>query len=349
MRLKGASRSDDTSTMRRGLVAAVIVLAASFTAKPALAASWAQPQIKVVVANGLMGPSVSNFRAKQNITREELYTAIAAFTGKSQVVVDPDAEVSIAALDAAVVRALGLRPAAKTFRRKVKEAGLQPPRRLGNEVVARLIWLRYNHPQSDDNLELRPQDPATRAEAAYSLARALQISDWDRDNVEALADSFSLPKYGDWPKQVLRRAVHFIGYPYVWGGMWEHQQVTFGVTSRGGFDCSGFVWRVYKLQPFPNGGSLSSVLQGRTTYQMSGEVPKSKRIPFDHLKAADVTFFGAHGRRSSPSEVDHTGIALGKGWMIHSSSQGVAFVPLTGWYRDRFAWSRRPLREAGLL
>ena len=143
--------------------------------------------------------------------------------------------------------------------------------------------------------------------------------------------------------------MHFIGYPYVWGGMSENQQVTFGVTSRGGFDCSGFVWRVYKLQPYPNGGSLSSVIQGRTTYQMSGEVPKSKRIPFDRLRAADVAFFGADGRRSSPSEVDHTGIALGNGWMIHSSSQGVAFVPLTGWYRDRFAWARRPLREAGLL
>jgi cell wall-associated NlpC family hydrolase len=296
-----------------------------------------------------MGPSVSNFRAKQTITREELYTAIAALTGETQVVVDPDAEVSLAGLDAAIVKALGLRPVARTFQKKVKDAGLEPPRRLGNEVVARLIWLRLNHPQQDDDLELRPQDRATRAEAAFSFARALQISDWDRDNVEALADSFSLPKYGAWPRQVLKRAVHFIGYPYIWGGTSEHQQVTFGVTSRGGFDCSGFVWRVYKLQPFPGGGSLSSVLEGRTTYQMSGEVPKSKRIPFDHLKAADVAFFGTHGRRSSPSEVDHTGIALGKGWMIHSSSQGVAFVPLTGWYRDRFAWARRPLREAGLL
>jgi cell wall-associated NlpC family hydrolase len=335
--------------MRRGLVAILTVVAAFVAAQPAAAANWAQPQIKVVVANGLMGPSVSNFRASQNITRAELGEALAALTGLPQVVVDPDAEVPIAELDAKIVRALGLRPDARTFQRKVKEAGLQPPRRLGNEVVARLIWLRFNHPQEDDGLELRPQDPATRAEAAYSLARALQISQWDRDNVHALADSFSLPTYGDWPKRVLQRAVRFIGYPYIWGGMSEHQQVTFGVTSRGGFDCSGFVWRVYKLQPYPNGGSLSSVLQGRTTYQMSGEVPKSKRIPFDRLKAADVTFFGSDGPRSSPSEVDHTGIALGNGWMIHSSSQGVAFVPLTGWYRDRFAWARRPLREAGLL
>jgi cell wall-associated NlpC family hydrolase len=335
--------------MRRSLVAVFAALAAFFVAQPALATSWAQPQIKVVVANGLMGPSVNNFRAKQNITRAELGTAIAALTGESQVVVDPDAEVTIADLDAAIVKALGLRPAAKTFQEKVKDAGLEPPRRLGNEVVARLIWLRFNHPQEDDRLELRPQDPATRAEAAYSLARALQTSQWEKDNVVFLADSFSLPAYGDWPKRVLQRAVHFVGYPYVWGGMSEHQQVTFGVTSRGGFDCSGFVWRVYKLQAFPNGGNLPNVLQGRTTYQMSGEVPKSKRIPFDRLKAADVAFFGSDGRRSSPSEVDHTGLALGKGWMIQSSSQGVAFVPLTGWYRDRFAWARRPLREAGLL
>jgi cell wall-associated NlpC family hydrolase len=335
--------------MRRALVAVVVVFAAFFAAEPALAASWAQPQIKVVVANGLMGPSVDNFRARQNITRAELGTALAALTGQPQVVVDPDAEVTIAELDAAIVKAVGLQPAAKAFRQEVKDAGLEPPRRLGNEVVARLLWLRFNHPQEDDELELRPRDPSTRAEAAYSLARALQLSQWDTDNVVALADSFSLPSYGDWPRRVLKRAVHFIGYPYVWGGTSEHEQVTFGVTSRGGFDCSGFVWRVYKLQPFPNGGSLPSVLQGRTTYQMSGEVPKTKRIPFDSIKAADLLFFGLDGRHSSPSEVDHMGIALGNGWMIHSSSQGVAFVPLTGWYRDRFAWARRPLREAGLL
>jgi cell wall-associated NlpC family hydrolase len=335
--------------MRRGLVAFLAMFAALLAAQSALAANWAQPQIKIVVENGLMGPSVDRFRAGQNITRAELGTALAALTGQPQVVVDPDADVSMAELDAKIVKALGLRPAAKTFQRKVKDAGLEPPRRLGNEVVARLIWLRFNHPQPDDDLELRPQDPATRAEAAYSLARALQVSQWEKDKVSALAGSFSLPSYGDWPKRVLRRAVRFIGYPYVWGGTSEHEQVTFGVTSRGGFDCSGFVWRVYKLQPFPNGGSLSSVLQGRTTYQMSGEVPKSKRIPFDRLKAADVAFFGSDGPRSSPSEVDHTGIALSRGWMIHSSSQGVAFVPLTGWYRDRYAWARRPLREAGLL
>jgi cell wall-associated NlpC family hydrolase len=335
--------------MRRGLIAVVAVLAVLAGAPSAPAASWAKTQIQTVVAQGLMGPSVRNFRARDDVTRAELGTALAAFTGKPQVVVDPGASVTMAQLDAALVKALGLRPAARKFQQKVADAGLNPPRRLGNEVVARLLWLRFNHPADADNLELRPQDLATRAETAFSFARALEISQWDKDGVVALADSFSLPTYGPWPKRVLQRAVHFVGYPYIWGGMWEHQQTLFGVTDRGGFDCSGLVWRVYKLQPYPNGGSLSSVLQGRTTYQMSGEVPRSKRIPFDSIKAADVLFFGSHGRRSSPSEVDHTGIALGRGWMIHSSGQGVTFVPLTGWYHDSFAWARRPLREAGLL
>jgi cell wall-associated NlpC family hydrolase len=335
--------------MRRGLVAVLVLSAALAAAEPALPASWAQPQIKVVVANGLMGPSVANFRPRANLTRAELGTAIAALTAKPQVVVNPDREVTMATLDAALVKALGLRHSARTFKERVTAAGLKPPFRLGNEVVARLLGLRFNHPMEDDKLELRPRDAATRAEAAYSLARALQLSQWDKDWVVSLASSFSLPEYNDWRTKVLRRAVHFIGYPYVWGGMWEHQQVTFGVTSRGGFDCSGFVWRVYKLQPYDGGGALSSVIQGRTTYQMSGEVSKAKRIPFNGVKPADVVFFGSRGPRSAPSEVDHTGISLGRGWMIHSSSQGVAFVPLQGWYRDRFAWARRPLREAGLL
>jgi cell wall-associated NlpC family hydrolase len=82
--------------------------------------------------------------------------------------------------------------------------------------------------------------------------------------------------------------------------------------------------------------------------QMSGEVPKSERIRFEDLQPGDVLFFGARGRKSKPAQVDHTGIFLGDGWFIHSSGYGVALATLTGWYRDEFAWGRRPLREAGL-
>jgi cell wall-associated NlpC family hydrolase len=333
--------------MRRGLF--LLAILAALVAAPALhAGSWARPQIQIVVDHGLMGPSVAEFRPRQPLTREELGYAMAVLTGEQQVVVDPAHTVTMAQLNRRLVAYLGLRGAAKSFKQKVADAGLTPPSRLGDEVVARLLQLRINHPAAEDNLELRPNDVATRAEAAYSLAQVLDVQQWELDWVSSLASSFTLPAYTEWRRRVLERSVNFVGFPYIWGGIWEHQQTLFGVTDRGGFDCSGFVWRVYKLVPYEGGGSLSSVIQGRTTYQMSGEVPRSMRISKRYLKPGDVMFFGANGPASKPSEVNHTGIYLGGNWMIHSSSQGVTLVPFAGWYVDRFAWARRPLREAGL-
>jgi cell wall-associated NlpC family hydrolase len=333
--------------MRRGLIL-LAIFSALVAAPVGQAASWAQPQIRTVVEAGLMGPSVENFRPGQPVTRGDMGYAIAVLTGEQQVVVDPEHPLTMTQLDRRLVGYLELRRAANTFRRTARDAGLDPPYRFGDEVVARLLQLRVNHPADRDGLELRPNDLATRAEAAYSFARILQLDQWDKDWVTSLSGSFTLPAYTSWQTRVLRRSVHFTGFPYVWGGMWEHEQTLFGVTDRGGFDCSGFVWRIYKLVPYAGGGTLSSVIQGRTTYQMSGEVPKSKRIAKRYLKPGDVMFFGSQGPNSSPSQVDHTGIYLGRGWMIHSSGQGVTVIPFAGWYLDRFAWARRPLREAGL-
>jgi len=82
--------------------------------------------------------------------------------------------------------------------------------------------------------------------------------------------------------------------------------------------------------------------------QMSGEVPKSTRIPFDAIEPGDVLFFGARGPKSKPAEINHTGIYLGDGWFVHSSGYGVALARLDGWYRSGYAWARSPLAEAGL-
>ena len=85
---------------------------------------------------------------------------------------------TMAQLDARLVKGLGLAPAATAFADGARAAGLTPPSRFGTEVVARLIGLRVNHPAAQDDLELGPNDPATRAEAAYSAAQALQPRDW---------------------------------------------------------------------------------------------------------------------------------------------------------------------------
>jgi cell wall-associated NlpC family hydrolase len=205
-----------------------------------------------------------------------------------------------------------------------------------------------NHPAKQDDLELLPTDPVTRAETAYSVAQILRFRGWEAQSVANAAATFELPQLGAWQKRVLSTAVRFIGYPYVWGGTSEKAESPFGVAAPGGFDCSGFVWRVYKLQSYAGGAALAATIKGRTTYQMSGEVPAAKRIAYAKLAPGDVLFFGPAGPRSRPASVGHTGIYLGAGWMIHASGQGVAVTPLTGWYRDEFAWGRRPLVEAGL-
>jgi cell wall-associated NlpC family hydrolase len=251
-------------------------------------------------------------------------------------------------LDARLVGALGLADAASAFAKGARAAGLAVPSRFGTEVVARLLGLRLDHPASEDSLELRPQDTATRAEAAYSVAQVLHLSDWQVQSLESAAASFALPSLSPWQKRILNTAVSKIGMPYVWGGETDDAQTAFGVSSRGGYDCSGFVWRVYKLQWYPGEGSLASTLRGRTTYEMSGEVPRSQWIGFAELEPADVIFFGDRGPRSQPAQVGHMGIYLGNGWFIHSSRYGVALERLDGWYKREFAWARRPLAEAGL-
>lgn len=333
--------------MRR-FAASIALLLALIAASSANGASWAQPQIRTVVTSGLMGPSVEQFRPNDALTRAELGVIVAGITGQSQVVVDPTRQITMSQLHRALVRALGLRPAAREVRAELDATGLRPIARAGTETVARLLRLRYNHPASVDWRELRPQDLATRAETAYSVARILELSSWDRERASTLARAFDLPALTEWQRRVLRRATRVIGYPYIWGGTAEGPQTLFGVSSRGGFDCSGFVWRVYKLEAWPDAPRLGSTLIGRTSYAMAGEVPQAKRIARANLRPADVVFFGSRGPLSTPSEVGHMGIYVGGGWMIHSSSQGNTLVRMDGWYADTFAWGRRPLAEVGL-
>jgi cell wall-associated NlpC family hydrolase len=260
----------------------------------------------------------------------------------------PDASVTMAQLDLRLVQILGLSKAANEFTAGARTAGLKVPGRFGTEVVARLLGLRTNHPAVDDSLELLPSDHATRAEAAYSAAQVLHFSGWEVAGVQSLADNFALPELSNWQTAILDTAVARIGMPYIWGGTSDGPESEFGVSSRGGYDCSGFVWRVYKLESYPASGSLPLTLRGRTTYQMSVEVPASQRIAFVKLEPADVIFFGDHGPRSKSAEIGHMGIYIGNGWFIHSSGQGVALETLDGWYKKEFAWGRRPLAEAGL-
>ena len=341
------------------VILAVVAAGCVASASASVAAtkpSWAQPQIKVVVAAGLLAERVQDFRPAEPLTRQALADALAVLELEREsgtplrfAVIQPDRTVTIHELDAALVGFSGLGDAARALTAQLRAAGLEPKPGAGTETVARLLGLRFNHPAGSDGLEPGLNAPASRAEAAYSLARLLQLSEWDTERIRTQTTALVLPELTEWQRQVLSRAVSFVGYPYIWGGTSERAQQLFGRQAPGGFDCSGFVWRVFKLEPFPGASALASVLRGRTTFEMAGEVPPAQRIRKpENLLPGDLIFQGDGGPKSKPAEVDHAAIYLGGGWFVHSSGSGTTLHPFEGWYRERFAWARRPLREAGL-
>jgi len=329
------------------VAALALAVAGAASALPSASPSFAAAEIAKVVDAGLMAPSIASFRPQEPLTASELATVIASLGGAISVA-DPNAPVSIRELHARLVSLVGLRPAAQSVRLAALDAGLEPRPWLGTETVARMLGFRMNHPRAEDELELQVSQSVTRAEAAFSIAVYLGLDEVKVDAVRMEAEGFMPPALTEWQRVVVARALRFVGSPYVWAGTSERPQQLFGRTLPGGFDCSGFVWRVYKLQAFSAAPDLSRVLVGRTSYAMSGEVDRSLRVPRGALQPGDVVFFGSRGTRSKPSEVGHMGIYVGSGWFVHSSRFGTTLTPMTGWYETTFAWGRSPLVEAGL-
>ena len=184
-------------------------------------------------------------------------------------------------------------------------AGLAPPNYFGGEVVARYLGLRYTHPPGEQKLALYPWNPITRAEAAHSFAVVLghggrgerqaagerggrnhrrehrrnhpgpltapPPTSWEIAAAREALTAFSLPTYTAAQREVLHIAVAKIGMPYMWGGTTDN---TADGLEHGGYDCSGFAWRVYKLSGLPWGRQI----RGRTAAEQAGEIPKRQRI-----------------------------------------------------------------------
>ena len=321
-------------------VAAVALIAAAPASAHTLA-NWDKKQQTQVVKAGLMQKLPDGFEGDQPLTSGDLtqaFAALSAQTGTPAVSVS-SAPISVTRFDALMVDQLGLTDAAGIFQAEATRAGLQPPSYFGTEVVARLLSLRYNHLSPDDKLELYPSDRITRAEAAWSLAQTLQMGDWEAANVREIASHFQLPGYTAKQLAPLRVAVSKIGMPYVWGG--ETDGPSPGQV-HGGYDCSVYAWRVYKLSGNPAGNKIL----GRTAAQQAGEIPKSKRLHLNQVRPGDLLFFGSAKFHSKATEANviHEGIALSGDFVIHSSDQGVYVLPLyEGWLHDQFTWARRVL------
>jgi len=325
------------------LIAVVAALTTTAPAGAATRANWNLSQQEDVAAAGLL-PRLSDgrFHGERPLTGPQLTAALSALTQTPPVASSSAATVSVTAFDARLVQQLGLSDVAAHVQSEARAAGLHPPRHFGTEVVARQLGLRTNHPFADEALELYPWEPITRAEAAHSLSTAMD-NPWAVENARATLSAFTLPRYGAQARRALRTAVSKIGMPYIWGGETDRASTHYyGPQVHGGYDCSGFVWRTFKIADHPAGTRI----RGRTAAQMAGEIRKGARRHLDEVRPGDLVFFGRANFNSKATEagVDHVGIALSAHWMIHASAQGVYVSSLDeGWRQDRFAWARRVL------
>lgn len=317
--------------------------AGATTIKKLTAANWDSSEQALVVNDGLMPEAeAGGFAGAGHLTAQAEGVALAAIATREEVApiaFDATTPITVVRFDALLVDQLGLGEVAEHVQQVASVAGLSPPSYFGSEVVARYLGLRYNHPAGEDSLELYPWNLITRAEAAHSFAVVLGFESWVLSAARETLSMFALPQYTSAQREVLRIAVSKIGMPYVWGGTTDN---TADGLEHGGYDCSGFAWRVYKVSGLPWGKSIL----GRTAAQQAGEIPESGRVHLEDVQPGDLLFFGSASfdANATESNVIHEGIALSGQWVIHSSDQGVYVLPLTsGWLEESFTWARRVL------
>jgi NlpC/P60 family protein len=216
------------------------------------------------------------------------------------------------------------------------------PDGFGAMLIGMRIGLRYNH--GDEALDVGPESPLSRAEAAWSLFRAATMPTWVPSSLAPYAD-IRLPNLGPAKQAILQWGIDYVGYPYVWGGEWDAPTATgycCGTQPIGGFDCSGLAWWVMKAadvtwdnsppRPYPGWP-----LPQRTSADMAANGGK---VSWDELRAADLMFYDGDG----DGRVDHVDTYIGNGWAIDSSGSpgGVTIMWVgTGWYADHFVHGRR--------
>ena len=295
---------------------AVLFLTFAAPAGAATLGNWNRAQQQEVARDGLL-PRLADgtLGGAQPLTGRQLSDAFLQLgfrLGVPAIVVE-DGTVTVEAFHRALLKQLGLGDVATAVRKEAQAAGLNPPFRFGSEVVARHLGLRYNHPfPAGERFELGPGEAITRAEAAYSLAVVLHWSGWEAQAARDAFAGFDLPVYTPTQQRFLRIAVSKIGHPYVWGG-----------ESDSGADCSGFVNQVF--------GSIG--LYRSTADAYAKAIPRAQRLDYDELRPGDLMFFDR-------PVAQHVAIAMGGGWLINSSSQGVYLQPMDG-RGDRFTWGRR--------
>ncbi len=219
------------------------------------------------------------------------------------------------------------------------------PRDFGTTLIGMKMGLRFNH--GDESLDVPgPDAPLSRAEVAWSLYRAATMPSWMRDWLAPYAN-VELPNLGPKMQRVVRFAVRYVGYPYVWGGEWHAVPppgYCCGWQPIGGFDCSGLTWWVMKRPATGWDNVPPRDYQGWDLAQRTSALMASVggRVRWDELRPGDLLFYDG----DEDGTVDHVNTYLGNGWAVDSGSSnaGVTITYVAGnWYEEHFVKGRRIL------
>jgi cell wall-associated NlpC family hydrolase len=263
----------------------------------------------------------------------------------------PQGTVTKLDLDRGLVRALGLGAEIQGLNaiRTADGASLRHPEGFAELVLALQLGLHYYHPTSAEIRELLPASPVRRSDAAYALWRASTARGTSRITALERFRSVVLPAMTPTRRQVTEFALSYVGYPYLYAGEWHTRtpaRYCCGAQPQGGFDCSGFAWWVLRR---PGQGWDNTAVRPYAGWRLAERASRfmaretRKRLTLLQSRPTDLMLFDGDGGKSWRG-VDHAGIYLGGGWMIHSSSgrDGVSIDWVRqGWYRDRLLWSRR--------
>jgi cell wall-associated NlpC family hydrolase len=165
-----------------------------------------------------------------------------------------------------------------------------------------------------------------QAEIAATVERSEEVAYLDRKSPEPMAQDYSKTKLtvatlsGKHTK-IVDYAMSLMGTPYRFGGK-----------STKGFDCSGFVYHVFK----ENGFNIERSSRAQST--------QGTDINTDEVQPGDLLFFT--GTKPEIRKVGHVGIVISEPGepvqFVHSSSNGgVKVSELEGYYSTRFMWAKR--------
>lgn len=98
------------------------------------------------------------------------------------------------------------------------------------------------------------------------------------------------------PDRIVSTAEVFLGIPYLWGG-----------TSAKGFDCSGFVQTVYRMNNISLPRDANQIVTEGGLVEMDDQL--------ENLKKGDMLFFGPRQDR-----INHCAVYIGGRRYIHSST-----------------------------